>query len=114
MDYALVLAALGRHVGIAERALQFFREQRMGKQFEEGVIVLNEAVRARDEVIKMRDMHRMQADLYKAGIGPPPTPFPDEKPMNSGPPPSDKDFPDEPLVDAPLQPKPPSSPLKPI
>lgn len=114
MDYALVLRALGRHVGIAERALEFFRERRLGKQFEDGVIVLNEAIRARDEVIKMRDLYKLQESLHHAGMGPAPSPFPDETPLNSEAPPSTVDFPDEPLVDAEIRPAPPSSPLKPI
>lgn len=114
MDYALVLRALGRHVGITERSVQFFREKRMGRQFDDAVTLLDEAIRARDEVIKMRELYQMQVSLHQAGMGPPPPPFPDEKPLHSGPPPTDRDFPDEPLVDAPLEAKPPSSPLKPI
>ena len=113
MDYALVLRALGRHVGIAERSVQFFREKRMGRQYADAVILVEEAIRARDEVVKMRDLYQLQVSLHKSGIGPPPSPIPDETPLHSGPS-SDKDFPDEPLVDAPIQPKPESSPLKPI
>jgi len=114
MDYALVLRALGRHVGITERSVQFFREKRMGRQFDDAVTLLEEAIRARDEVIKMRELYQLQVSLHKANMGPPPTPFPDEKPLHSGPPSTDKDFPDEPLVDAEIRPAPPSSPLKPI
>jgi len=114
MDYALVLRALGRHVGISERSVQFFREKRMGRQFQDACTLLDEAIRARDEVIKMRDMYNMQVNLHHAGMAPPPSPFPDETPLHSGPAVSDKDFPDEPLVDAEIRPAPPSSPLKPI
>lgn len=111
MDYALVLRALGRHVGIAERSLQFFRERNLGRQFEEGLIVLDEAVRARDEVIKMRELYNIQQGLFASGIEAlPPMPFP---PDTSGKEPEKVvDFPDEPLVDAPIRPKPETSPLK--
>lgn len=114
MDYALVLRALGRHVGISERSVTFFRERHMGRQFDDAMTILNEAVQAREEVIRMRDLYNMQVNLHRSGLGPAPEPFPDEQPLHSNPPVSDKDFPDEPLVDAPIAEKPPSSPLKPI
>lgn len=114
MDYALVLRALGRHVGISERSVQFFREKRMGRQFKDAMILLNEAVAAREEVIKMRDLYEMRLNLWKAGLGPAPEAAPDDKPLGEITAASTVDFPDEPLVDAEIRPKPPSSPLKPI
>ena len=78
MDYALVIRALERHVGICQRALDFFRERRLGRQFNDQMIILDEANRALAETRKMRDFNQLQKDMFKAGIGPAPNPVPDD------------------------------------
>jgi hypothetical protein len=111
MDYPLVIRALERHVGICERSVQFFREQRMGMQFKDGVALLEEAVRALQDVKRARDIHYVHKGVAALGLEEPPPPAPPDTP---GPAPKPIDFPDEPLVDAELRPQPPTSPLKPI
>lgn len=55
MNWALVISALETHVGISQRALDFFRERSMGKEFEDGKHLLDEAVRALIEATAERD-----------------------------------------------------------
>lgn len=111
MDYPLVIRALERHVGICERSLQFFREKRMGRQFTDAVTLLEEAVRALQDVKRARDIHYVHKGVAAMGLEEPPPPSPPDTP---GPAPKETDFPDEPLVDAPMREKPESSPLKPV
>ena len=68
MNYALIISALEKHAGIAQRSLDFFRERRMGVQYATGIAMLEEATRALAEAKKMRDMYAFQMDLYKQGI----------------------------------------------
>lgn len=107
MDYALVIRALERHVGIAERSMQFFRERRMGRQYKDAVVITTEATRALEHVKLMRDLSRIET-----GLGMSPNPVPAE--TTEGPTPSASDFPDENLQDGPKHEMPETSPLKPI
>jgi hypothetical protein len=76
MDYALVIRALERHVGIAERSMQFFRERIMNRQYSDAVIITQEATRALHEVKKQRDLYELQKSLYKRAWDRRPTQFP--------------------------------------
>lgn len=114
MDYALVIRALERHVGICERSMQFFRTQRMGTQYSDAVKITAEAMRALREVGKQRDLYELQVSLSRMSATQPPAPFPDDKPLHSDPPPSDVDFADEKLQDAGPRKLPDVSPLKPL
>jgi hypothetical protein len=111
MDYPLVIRALERHVGICERSVQFFRERRMGMQFKEGIALLEEATRALLDLKRARDIHYVHKGVAALGLEDPPPPSPPDTP---GPAPASTDFPDEPLVDAPLREQPDASPLKPV
>jgi hypothetical protein len=114
MDYALVIRALERHVGIAERSMQFFRERIMNRQYHDAVIITQEATRALHEVKKQRDLYELQKSLYQARLGPPPDAIPNDKPLQTEATAVEKDFPDEPLQDAAKREIPDASPLKPI
>lgn len=95
MNYALVIKALERHVDIAQRSLNFFREQRIGTKFAEAGALLEEGVRALDEVRKMKEMHDYQTDLWKAGvITDAPNPVPPDT-SDEDLPPSSADFADK-------------------
>lgn len=111
MDYPLVIRALERHVGICERSVQFFRERRLGVQFRDGMVMLDEATRALQDVKRARDIHYVHKGVAAMGLEEPPPPSPPDTPGLA---PKDVDFPDEPLVDAPLRDKPDASPLKPV
>lgn len=95
MNYALVISALEKHVGIAQRSLNFFREQNLGRQFSEGLALLEEATRALTEVKKMKEMHDFQIKLWKDGfITSPPNPVPTDT-SEEDLPPSSVDFADK-------------------
>jgi hypothetical protein len=50
MDYELVLRALKRHVDTTQKAVDFYRERQMGRQYAETMLSLNTAVKALREV----------------------------------------------------------------
>jgi len=58
MDFALILSALQKHERMAQAAVNFAREHGKGALFMDAMNVLDEAIRARKHVEKMRDLRR--------------------------------------------------------
>lgn len=54
MDFALILRALEKHERMAQAAVNFARENKKGQLFIDAMSVLDEAIRARDHVEKMK------------------------------------------------------------
>lgn len=54
MDFELILSALEKHERMAQQAVNFAREHRKGDLFIDAMSVLDEAVRAKRHVEKMR------------------------------------------------------------
>lgn len=54
MDFALILRALEKHERMAQAAVDFAREHRKGTLFTDAFSVLEEAIRARRHVEKMK------------------------------------------------------------
>jgi hypothetical protein len=50
MDYELVLKALRQHVDVMQRAVDFYREHRKGKQFSDTFVHLQTAILALQHV----------------------------------------------------------------
>lgn len=58
MDFALILSALEKHERMAQQAVNFAREHKKGELFVDAMSVLDEAIRAREHVERMRLLRR--------------------------------------------------------
>jgi hypothetical protein len=63
MDFALILSALSKHERMAQAAVNFARENGKGVLFVDAMSVLDEAIRAKRHVEKMRDLRRSKVKL---------------------------------------------------
>jgi len=63
MDFALILSALEKHERMAQAAVNFARENGKGALFVDAMSVLDEAIRAKRHVVKMRDLRRKTVKL---------------------------------------------------
>jgi hypothetical protein len=60
MDFALILSALRKHERMAQAAVDFARNHQKGELFVDAFSVLEEAIRARHHVEKMRDLRKVK------------------------------------------------------